>query len=140
MLWRSHVVIKPTKSRTSPGDICHGVGGVEVFRSIEHKKTAQAGFEPAPSERTRDGSFRPIVSSNRFKRLESVAVTVRLLGSLHCKSTFITKSQKTSPVNPTFLGYYQRFIPAMQPARRVSRDVSRSPKPKEHKKVISTGF
>jgi len=64
-----------------------------------------------------DRSFRPIVSSNRFKRLASVAMTVKLLGSLHCKSTFIPKSQKSElGESPLTI----RGIPAVNPPCRVS--------------------
>ena len=48
------------------------------------------------------GSFRPIGSSNRFKRLASVAMTVRLLAPCIVR-VHLPKNQETSGVSPTFL-------------------------------------
>ncbi len=74
---------------------------LEVLRSSEAQSTKRLRKQVSNLHLQKEpgtGSFRPIVSSNRFKRLASVAVTVRLLRFLHCKSIFITKSQKKRAV------------------------------------------
>ena len=74
------------------------------------KKVSNLRLQEGPGTR----SFRPIVLSNRFKRLASIAMTVRLPGLLHYKIGLFTRT-KNELGESHFPGHYQsNVIPAVK--------------------------